>query len=84
MTPGQTVPIFHDMTGPDLKARREKAGMTRTELGAAIGRTERSIYRYENGERPIDGPTAIAIESILGPVTTRSHSIPRRSAKLSK
>lgn len=70
------------MTGDELTRMREASGLTRTELGAAIGRTERSIYRYEADERPIDGPTEIALRQALGGRSqSRSQRPPRRSAK---
>lgn len=70
------------MTGDDVKTRREQKGWTRTQLAAAVGRSERQIYRYENGESPIDGTAALALEQVLGPsVTVRSQSPRRQSAK---
>lgn len=71
------------MTGSELTQMREASGLTRTELGAAIGRTERSIYRYEANERPIDGPTEMALRQVLKSGTFRAQPTRRRSAKSS-
>lgn len=72
------------MTGEELVRMRVAVGLTRTELGAAIGRTERSIYRYEANERPIDGPTEIALLQALRSGTFRAQAPRRQSVKSSK
>lgn len=38
-------------TAEKLIACREKAGMTRTEVAAAVGVSEMSVYGYETGRR---------------------------------
>jgi len=72
------------MNGPELKQRREAAGMSRADLADALGTSARSVYRWEDGTHPISERTAIAVDTILGPVTVRSQSVPRRSVKPSK
>lgn len=37
-------------TLPNLEVLRKAKGLTRAELGAALGFTERSVGRWENGE----------------------------------
>ena len=41
------------MTGPELRAARDRLCMTQAELGEAIGRAANSVARYERGERVI-------------------------------
>lgn len=53
------------MTGAQLKAKREAAGMTRTELAAAMGIVERTVYRLENEETPISRTYQIILEQVL-------------------
>ena len=55
------------MTGKEAKAMREAAGLNRTELAARLGVTERTVYRYEDGESQISGPVAIALRQVLAP-----------------
>lgn len=45
------------MTAPDpatIRAARERAGLTQTQAGAAIGRSLRVWQAYEGGTREID------------------------------
>ena len=49
------------MTPDELKKARLTASLTRTQVAALVGMSERSIYRYENGEYPIDQRTATAL-----------------------
>lgn len=53
------------MTAAELKREREKAGLTRTQLAAAIGRSERAIYHYECGRTPILQANEMAIRQVL-------------------
>lgn len=59
------------MTGAEAKAMREAAGLNRTQVAALIGVTERTIYRYEDGETSISGPAAIAIRHALAPLPAK-------------
>lgn len=54
------------MTPAELKVAREKAGLKQAELAAMIGRNERQIRRYEDGEAPIKGAVEIALTAVLG------------------
>lgn len=36
-------------SGPELRRRRERAGMSRDQLGVAIDRCSYSVWRYEAG-----------------------------------
>jgi transcriptional regulator with XRE-family HTH domain len=52
------------MTPADLRAIRERLGLTQAELAERIGVTDRSMRRYESGEHSISRPIAMLIESI--------------------
>lgn len=70
------------MTGSELKAMREAAGFSRTQLADAIGRSLRMIYRWEvDGER-ITVTNQIAIKSVLG--THGAQRAPKAARKASK
>ena len=49
-----------------IRHAREAAGMTRTELGAAIGRTEQTIIAYEHGRAVPPTTVVAAIADTLG------------------
>ena len=53
------------MTGPELRKRREAAGMSRAQVAAALGLSERQIYRYEDGETEILPMTERALSTVL-------------------
>jgi len=54
------------MTPEELTAMREAAGLNRTQLAAAIGKSQRTVERYEAGDSEPDETTQIAILSVLG------------------
>ena len=65
--------------GLDIKAARERAGMSRTELAMRVGVTESTIYRYETGRaKPKTGCMARIAEALR---TTGSHPAPALRAK---
>jgi len=53
------------MSAAELKRERERAGLTRTQLAAAIGRSERIIYHYEAGKVEILQANEMAIRQVL-------------------
>jgi len=53
MTPRQPHGEHSTWTGPTLRWCREHLGLTRAELGAALGITGTEVYRKERGDRPI-------------------------------
>lgn len=73
------------MRPEELTAARVAAGLTTTQLAAAIGVHERTITRYESGDRSITGPVELAIRTVLGdsrPSTIRPHLAPKTPAKV--
>lgn len=40
--------------GPTLRELRKQAGKSCAEVAQALGVTERTVYRYESGERRLD------------------------------
>jgi len=50
---------------PDLKDARTAVGLTQTQLGDLIGKTQTVISRYESGEYAIDVDTAPALAKAL-------------------
>ena len=55
----------HLVIGHWLKAKREKAGLSRSRLGAKIRRSPMYIARYESG-RPLPLPTFITAAKAVG------------------
>ena len=53
------------MNADEARKLREAAGLTRTQVGALIGVSERTIYRYEDGDVKISGPVEIALRQAL-------------------
>jgi DNA-binding transcriptional regulator YiaG len=49
------------MTTAELRCLRERLGLTPAALAAAIGRSERNVRRWENGEQRISRETADAM-----------------------
>ena len=54
-----------EFSGERLKAAREKAGMSREELGDLAGRHKRTVYWYESGRFAIPLIVARAFAAIL-------------------
>ena len=52
------------MEGDQLRLKRERLGMTQTELGKALDITLQSISRYERGEVAIPKIIELAMQSI--------------------
>lgn len=52
----------------DLKARRQRLGLSQAELARALGMTgsgaERTVRRWESGEYDIPGPVALALTAL--------------------
>jgi len=55
----------HQVIGRWLRDKREKAGLSRSRLGAKIRRSPAYIARYESG-RPLPLPTFITAAKALG------------------
>lgn len=57
------------MTGSDLRALRESAGLTQDALAELLGFTGSNrrtrISDWETGHRPINNTTAIAIQAVI-------------------
>jgi len=53
------------MTPDDLRTLRKRLGLTQAELAERLRNSERSIRRYEDGERDIPGPVQVAVEAML-------------------
>jgi|HubBroStandDraft_6_1064221.scaffolds.fasta_scaffold2528812_1 transcriptional regulator with XRE-family HTH domain len=51
--------------GLELKAKREKAGLSRKQVGDSVGRSHESVRLYELGQRPV---TPAIREAILGAI----------------
>lgn len=70
------------MKPKELQKLRKKAGMTPTDLGAAIGVSARTIDRLEAGVTRITRLHVKAIMSVLGakPAETNSFSAPAQGA----
>jgi transcriptional regulator with XRE-family HTH domain len=47
-----------------MKKRREALGFTQTELAAALGVKENTVYRWESGRLPISKTVELALERI--------------------
>ena len=67
------MPKLGGMQGSEIEAARKALGMNRTQLGAAVGVSERSIYRWERDEVKIPKPAMVVLAQILGnkPATKR-------------
>lgn len=59
------IPRVPIITPSELTQGRERAGLTRTELAAKIGVAERTVYRWEAGERRIGVLADSAIRQAL-------------------
>jgi len=70
------------MTPAQFTTAREQAGITQAELGALLGRSERQVRRWEDGDTPINRALVIAIEQVLKvgnqPATKRKTITARR------
>lgn len=52
------------MTGPELRAIRDRLCMTQAELGAAVYRTANTVARYERDELPIPPEVAALVRQL--------------------
>lgn len=56
------------MTPADLKARRQRLGLSQGQLAQALGMAgrngERTVRRWESGEYDIPGPVALALTAL--------------------
>lgn len=53
------------MTGPELRATRDRLGLTQAQLGDALGMHSNTIACMERGEKAITRRTATALELLL-------------------
>ena len=55
------------MTGPELKAIRQCAGLTQSGLAEVLRISDkRTVRRWETGDIPVTGPVSILMEIIDG------------------
>lgn len=52
------------MTGPEFKATRVSLGLSQSEMGRIIRKSERTIRRYEKGALPILEDVAAAADEL--------------------
>ncbi len=52
------------MTGPELRAARERLGLSKAELARRIGYRREEISRYEHEHRPIPPVVALAVQGL--------------------
>lgn len=62
------------MTGEELRAARLKADMKQHELGAILGRSDRTISAYEVGKAPIPKAVERVIREWMSPTITEPRS----------
>jgi DNA-binding transcriptional regulator YiaG len=68
------------MTPEDVTRVREQLGLTKQQLAKALGMTERAVYYWETGERPITRAIELALEALR--CQQRKQQAPRkRSAR---
>jgi transcriptional regulator with XRE-family HTH domain len=65
-TPPDVFDVDTTTVGLTLRRLREEAGLSRTQLGAAIGLTDQSVAGYERGLRPPPFAVLVRIASALG------------------
>lgn len=56
--------IIGIMDKTDLKNRRERLGLSQTEFGEIIGKTQNTVSRYESGSMPIPKWLSIVVEHL--------------------
>lgn len=54
-----------DMYGEGLKERREEAGLTVLDLAKALGRSQRTVQRYESGDRKPSVHDAVVMYNVI-------------------
>jgi DNA-binding transcriptional regulator YiaG len=55
------------MTGKEVKALREARKETQRQLALALGVTENSVWRWENGMHAVPGPAVAYLRTLLPP-----------------
>lgn len=53
------------MTADELRAVRDDLGYSRTELGAALGVDQATVWRWEQGQRAIPSYLPLALDTLL-------------------
>jgi DNA-binding transcriptional regulator YiaG len=56
--------MLTDVKGKDVKAWRERTGLTQKEAAEALGVTEMTIYRWEQNISPVSKANEIAMGAI--------------------
>jgi DNA-binding transcriptional regulator YiaG len=64
------------MEGTELKLKREKLGLTQTELADILGVKMNTVYRWESGILSVPKSIALAMETV-----ERNHKIKKNSDK---
>ena len=72
------------MTPADLKAARRELGLSQAGLAALLRvQSDRTVRKWEAGERDIPGPAAILIEVLLAVPEARQYLLPLDTAPAS-
>ncbi len=58
-TPETEATLARLMTGADLRQRREALGLTQAQLGALLGKPQKTISRWERGDHRIESPVVL-------------------------
>jgi len=77
----ETKAVVHEFSPPDVKAIREKLGMTQTELAATFGISLGTLRHWERGDRKPRGPALVLLsvmshepESVLRALSKSKHT----------
>jgi transcriptional regulator with XRE-family HTH domain len=62
------------MTGPEFKSTRVSLGLSQSDMGRIIRKSERTIRRYEKGDLPILEDVAAAADELSRQFTTSSRT----------
>jgi transcriptional regulator with XRE-family HTH domain len=60
------VEVWMSNRGAELKAKREKAGLSRKQVGDGVDRSHEAIRLYEIGKRPVTPAIREAILGVIG------------------
>lgn len=57
---------MRSFSGPRLRAHRHRVGLTAGQVGSLVGRSEWTVYQYENGRAQPPLSVACALADLLG------------------
>lgn len=66
------------MTGAELKAARERMGLSVTDLARRLGMSKGAISRYEGGDRDVPFVVALAVDVLVQAHRVWFGPVPRR------